>query len=218
MPIYKPVKEKMKQKIYVLLHCESCYNRNGIFTGRADSILTKKGHEHAFELAKKLKDVEINTAYRSSLTRAKQTLEHLLAYHPETQVVVDERIIERDYGELSSLKKSKYKKDHPMLFPIYHRSYDIAPPKGESIQQVEKRVASFIYNLLSEMKNNKGNVLIIGHGNSMRPFRRFFENLSIEKMMQLENQRDKIFTYEIDVNEKLSEFKLRSKLCGYLNH
>ncbi len=207
----------MKQKIYILLHCESCYNRDGIFTGRVDSLLTKRGHEHAIALAKQLKDIEITTTYRSSLTRAKQTLKHLLAYHPQAEVVIDDRIIERDYGELSSLKKNKYKKDHPMLFPVYHRSYDVAPPSGESIQQVEKRVNNFIYDLLSEMKKNKENILIVGHANSMRPFRRFFENLSIEKMMHLENQRDKIFTYEINPSEKLNEFKLRSKLCGYSN-
>jgi len=208
----------MKQKIFVLLHCESCYNRDGIFTGRFDSYLTKKGHEHAIELANQLKNEHIATAYRSSLTRANQTLDHLLAYHPDTQVVIDDRIIERDYGELASVKKSKYKKDHPILFPIYHRSYDIAPPGGESIQEVEKRVHVFIHDLLVQMKKNKGNVLIVGHGNSIRPFRRFFENLTIEQMMQLENQRDKIFTYEIDMNEKINEFQLFSKLCGYSNN
>jgi 2,3-bisphosphoglycerate-dependent phosphoglycerate mutase len=205
----------MKQKILVLLHCESCYNRDGIFTGRVDSILTKKGHEHAAQLAKELQDENISTAFRSSLTRAKQTVDHLLEYHPNTKVITDDRIIERDYGELASLKKAKYKKDHPVLFPIYHRSYDVTPPNGESILQVEKRVHSFIYDLLFGMKKNKGNVLIVGHGNSMRPFRRFFENLSIEQMMQLENQRDKIFTYDINVNEKINEFQLFSKLCGY---
>jgi len=212
------MKQKMKQKIFLLLHCESCYNRDGIFTGRVDSLLTKKGHEHAIELSKQLKNDEITIAYRSSLTRAKQTLDHLLTYHPDTQVIIDDRIIERDYGELASLKKAKYKKDHPTLFPIYHRSYDIAPPGGESIQQVEKRVAFFIDDLLFQMKKNKGNVLIVGHANSMRPFRRFFENLSVEQMMELENQRDKIFTYEIDVKEKVIEFQLRSKLCGYSNN
>lgn len=208
----------MKQKIFALLHCESCYNRDGIFTGRVDSILTKKGHEHAIELAKQLKDNEIVYAYRSSLTRAQQTLDYFLAYHPNTEVIIDDRIIERDYGELASIEKSKYKKDHPVLFPIYHRSYDVAPPGGESIQQVEKRVNLFIHDLLAQMKKNKGNMLIVGHGNAMRPFRRFFENLTIKRMMELENQRDKIFTYEIDVNEKINEFQLFSKLCGYSNN
>lgn len=142
----------MKQTIYAVVHCESCYNRDGIFTGQVDSVLTETGHHHSIELAKKLKKAEISTAYRSSLTRTKQTLEHILAYHPETKIVIDDRIVERDYGELSKLKKSKYKKSHPKLYPIYHRSYDVPPPGGESIQQVEKRVFPFIKDMLLNMK------------------------------------------------------------------
>ncbi len=204
----------MKQKIYALLHCESCYNRDGIFTGRVDSLLTDTGHSHADELAEQLKKSTICTAYRSTLTRTKQTLEHILSFHPETKVVVDNRIIERDYGELASLKKDTYKLEHPTLFSIYHRSYDVPPPGGESIQQVEKRVLLFIHDLLLDMKKNNGNSLIVCHANSIRPFRRFFENLSIEQMMHLENQRDQIYTYEIIPDEKIKELELFCKLCG----
>jgi len=204
----------MKQIIYAVVHCESCYNRDGIFTGRVNSLLTDVGHEHAIKLAKELKDVEIDIAYRSSLTRTQQTLKHILAYHPKTKVIIDDRIIERDYGKLSSIKKSKYKKTHPKLYPIYHRSYDVAPPGGESIQQVEKRVLFFIKDMLYDMKKSKKNILIVAHGNSMRPFRRFFEHMSIEEMMKLENQKEQIFTYKIDVIEQLEQLKLTDKLCG----
>ncbi len=204
----------MKQKIYTVLHCESCYNRDGIFTGRVDSLLTDTGHAHADELAEQLRNSSLSTAYSSSLTRTKQTLEHILKFHPETTVVIDDRIIERDYGELAGVKKDTYEHKHPTLFSIYHRSYDVPPPGGESIQQVEKRVLLFIHDLLLDMKKNIGNSFIVCHANSIRPFRRFFENLSIEQMMHLENQRDQIFTYAIDPDEKIQELELFSKLCG----
>lgn len=64
------------------------------------------------------------------------------------------------------------------------------------------------------MKKSKANVLIVSHGNSIRPFRKFFENLSIEEMMKLENQRDKIFTYEINPIEELKKLELTDQLCG----
>lgn len=198
----------MKQKIYAVLHCESCYNRDGIFTGRVDSVLTESGHIHAQVLAQKLAQVEFTTAYRSSLTRSKQTLDHILVYHPDTTLVVDDRLIERDYGKLSHLKKKKFQKEHPDLYPIYHRAYDVAPPGGESIKQVEKRVYSFIADLLKQMKESGKNTLIVGHSNAMRPFRQFFEQLTIEEMMKLENKRDEIFTYEISVSQKLKEIQL----------
>ena len=191
---------KQEQKyIYILTHCQSCYNNLGIFTGRVDSVLTQKGHKHAKRLAKQLKNASIDIAFVSPLTRTKQTLKHILKYHPETKIFVDDRIIERDYGKLSKKSKAKYKRENPDLHPIYHRSYDVPPPGGESIKQVEERVLPFIEDMLKLMNKKKVNVLVVCHGNSIRPIRRYFEHLSVEEMMNLEHQRHKIFKYKVDI-------------------
>ena len=82
---------------------------------------------------------------------------------------------------------------------VARRSYDVPPPGGESVKDVEKRVRSFIKDLLKKMKKEKANVAISAHGNSMRPFRRYFEKLTISQMMKLENPWDKHFEYTIDI-------------------
>jgi bisphosphoglycerate-dependent phosphoglycerate mutase len=64
---------------------------------------------------------------------------------------------------------------------------------------VEKRVLAFIKDLLKFMKTNKVNVANSAHGNSMRPFRKYFEKLTIEQMMKLENPYDDYFEYEIRI-------------------
>ncbi|MGD8544170.1 MAG: histidine phosphatase family protein, partial [Candidatus Bathyarchaeota archaeon] len=74
----------------------------------------------------------------------------------------------------------------------------IPPPGGESIKMVEKRVLSFIKDLIVLMKKERVNVVISAHGNSMRPFRRYFENLTIEQMMKLENPYDNYFDYIVE--------------------
>jgi 2,3-bisphosphoglycerate-dependent phosphoglycerate mutase len=187
--------------IYAITHCESCYNQKGIFTGRVNSILTKKGHEHAEQLAQELKNVNIDIAYISPLIRTKETLKHIQKYHPNIKVCVEKRIIERDYGELSRKNKAKYASDHPDLFPVYHRSYDIAPPDGESIKQVEKRVLPFIKEITNLVEKKKVDILIVCHSNSLRPIRKYFENLSIKEMMSLEHMRHKIFKYKISLKK-----------------
>ncbi len=53
--------------------------------------------------------------------------------------------------------------------------------------------------LVKLMKKEKVNVAISAHGNSMRPFRRHFEKLSIKQMMKLENPWDDFFEYGIEV-------------------
>jgi 2,3-bisphosphoglycerate-dependent phosphoglycerate mutase len=183
-------------KLYCVLHCESCYNKLGIFTGRADVKLTQKGCEHAQEMALKMKDLHIEKAYTSSLIRTHETLKFIAKYHPNMMINIDDRIIERDYGDLTHLVKAKYKKEHPVEYPIFHRSYDVPPPGGESIQQVEERVLPFLFEIISYIKKNNKNILIVSHANAFRPMRRFLENLSKEEVMKLEHQRDILFEYE----------------------
>ena len=109
-------------------------------------------------------------------------------------------MIERGYGKL----QGKYHKTviadvGKKQFDIWHRSYNIPPPKGESIKMVQKRVESFIKDLLKKMKKEKINVAISAHGNSMRPFRKYFQKLTIKQMMKLENPWDDYFEFVVDV-------------------
>lgn len=220
----------MKCHIYLFRHAQTFYNKSHIFTGHKDSKLTPKGIKEAHRLARKLQDKRIDVAFHTRLTRSKHTLKIVLKYHPECHTIIeDNRMIERDYGELSgrhhasyitSLGEELYKilhhwhkvdhlwgQDHQKFikkigtaeYDIFHRSYSHAPPGGESVKMVEKRVKSFIRYLEKYIKKHKVNVAISAHGNSMRPFRRYFENLSIAQMMALENPWDDYFHYTITV-------------------
>jgi len=63
--------------------------------------------------------------------------------------------------------KTIIKKYGKRQFDVWHRSYDVSPLGGESIQMVEKRVRSFIEDLIILMRKEKSNVEISAHGNSM---------------------------------------------------
>ena len=145
------------------------------------------------------------------------------------EIITDDRMIERSYGKLQGKshkqfitkegidtyktllqwhkidhlsgreKKEFIRKTGEAELQIIRRSYNVAPPGGESIKKVEKRVKSFIKDLLKKMKKEKVNVAISAHGNSMRPFRRHFEKLSVKQMMELENPWDDYFEYVVRV-------------------
>jgi 2,3-bisphosphoglycerate-dependent phosphoglycerate mutase len=109
-------------------------------------------------------------------------------------------MIERDYGSVSGRTHYDYiKKNSPEKYDKFHRGYKTSPPNGESIHTVEKRVNSFIKFLINYIKKNKVNVAISAHGNSMRPFRRYFEKMTIKQMLEIENPYDNCFIYEIKV-------------------
>ena len=193
--------KKVKLHIYLFRHGQTFYNKNKYFTGWKDSKLTKKGISDAKKIAKKLKNKKIYTAYKTRLSRSKDTLKEVLKFHPECkQIIEDDRMIERSYGKLEGKShKSIIEKYGKKQFDIWHRSYDIPPPGGESIKMVEKRVKDFIRDLLKKMRKEKINVAISAHGNSMRPFRAYFEKLNREQMMKLENPWDDYFEYVIYV-------------------
>jgi len=191
----------MKLHIYIFRHCETYYNRNKRFTGWLNSRLTPKGTKQSNVIAEKLRKKTFQIAFKTSLSRSSDSLKIILKYHPECEkVIVDDRMIERSYGDLEGkFHKTIIKKYGKKQFDVWHRSYDVPPPGGESIKMVEKRVLSFIKDLISLMKKEGVNVVISAHGNSMRPFRRYFENLTIEQMMKLENPYDKYFDYIVEL-------------------
>jgi 2,3-bisphosphoglycerate-dependent phosphoglycerate mutase len=189
----------MKLHIYLFRHGETKFNRSQRFTGTSNSRLTSKGIKQTNIVAEKLKEKKFQIAFKTSLTRSSNSLKIVLKYHPECKkVIVDDRLIERSYGDLErKYHKTIIKKFGEKQFDLWHRSYDVPPPGGESIKMVEKRVLSFVKDLIILMKKEKVNVVISAHNNSMRPFRRYFENLTINEMMALENPYDKYFDYKI---------------------
>ncbi len=191
----------MRCKIYLFRHGITTDNEEGIFSGWRDVSLNKRGFRDAKIVALRLKDKKIGLAFRSKLLRSKQTLNEVLKFHPECKkIIIDNRIIEKNYGKLQGkthlsiverLGTDKYDK--------FHRDYKARPPDGESIEDVEKRVLNFLRDLIKLMKKEKVNVAVSAHGNSMRPFRRYFEKFSVQEMCTIYNDYEKVYTYNIDV-------------------
>jgi 2,3-bisphosphoglycerate-dependent phosphoglycerate mutase len=190
----------MKLHIYLFRHGQTYFNRDKRFTGWLDSKLTPEGIRQAKKIAEKLKNKRIDAAFQTRLSRSKDTLKIVLKYHPECKIIItNDKMIERSYGKLQGKYHkaiiAKYGKE---MFDKWHRAYDFPPPGGESVKAVEKRVLSFIKELLAFMQREKVNVAISAHGNSMRPFRRYFEKLTIPEMTNVENPWDNYFEYVVE--------------------
>ncbi|MFH0970990.1 MAG: histidine phosphatase family protein [Candidatus Micrarchaeota archaeon] len=185
--------------IFLFRHAQTYYNKNKFFTGWRDSKLTPFGIGQAKKVAEKLKTKKFEVAIHTHLSRSIDTLNAVLKYHPEcTRIFNDDRMIERSYGDVSGSSHRAYEKRYGgEKLHILRRDYNSRPPHGESMPMVEKRVFEFMDELLPWMKRNRVNVAISAHGNSMRPFRRRLEHLTIAQMMKLENPWDDYFAYEV---------------------
>ena len=186
-------------KLFIFRHAETFDNKRGLFSGWRDSGLTLKGFSQAQEIAEQLRQYQIDYAFTSHLKRARKTLEIVLEGHPPVPVFVDDRLIERCYGLLQGKDKKKMEKENPDYYAQIHRGYGLAPPEGESLKIVKKRVISFLEQLTEWLKQNPGNVAISCHNNSVRPFRRIFENLSIAQMRKLESPQDRASVCDLEL-------------------
>lgn len=195
------MEKKREYKIYLFRHGQSLHNREAVFSGWLDSPLTKTGIEQAKIVALGLKDKKIGAAFHSHLSRSNDTLKEVLKLHPECKIIMeDDRLIERSYGKFQGMKHYDFVKKYGFKkYMVIHRDYSSKSPNGESVKDVEKRVLSFIKDLFVFIKKNKVDVAVSASGNSMRPFRRYFEKASVKDMMKWEMPYDNYFEYSVRV-------------------
>jgi len=184
-------------KLFIFRHGETEDNKTHTFSGFRQSDLTENGIEEARQIGDILKDEPVTRAYQSDQIRSQHTLELVLnRYHQNAEIVTDARIKERDYGDLTGLNKDEIAEQNPQQYKLWHRSYDVPPPNGESIQMVEVRVMSFLNEVLPTLKPDDV-VFISASANSIRPMRKYFEHLSNEQICAYEYEPAQIFEYQI---------------------
>lgn len=192
---YKDVKDLPKDEnpsypiLYVFRHGQTEDNANFIFSGWRDPDLTELGVEQVELLAEKLAHKKIDMLYSSDQIRALKTMEIVMSKNENAKklkIFQDPRIRERCYGDLQGTSKLLMQLENPEKLLEYRRSFATRPPNGESIEDVDKRVKDFIGDLLIIMKDKKVNVAVSCHGNSIRGFRDYFENLSNEETALIE--------------------------------
>lgn len=187
----KPLPKKESNKfstLYVFRHAQTNDNYRRIFSGRRESRLTKQGMKEAELLARKLKNKKIDLFIISPLIRCRQTVKPIRKYHPQAELKTEKLLTERDYGKLTGRSKTKLMREDFKKAVLYRRSYDVPPPGGESIKQVQqRRVFPFCQKLERELGRKKIKAAICCTNNTMRLIRMYFEKLSVEEMLTLEN-------------------------------
>ncbi len=164
----------MTDRLLVLVrHGQSDWNLKNLFTGWRDVDLTEKGVAEAREAGRKLKaqGIKFDVAFTSVLKRAQRTLELMLTELGQTTIPVfkDQALNERDYGDLVGLNKDDARKKWgEEQVHIWRRSYDVAPPGGESLRDTAARVLPYYIREILPRVLRGDRVLVSAHGNSLR--------------------------------------------------
>lgn len=181
----------MKNVLVLVRHGQSEWNELNLFTGWRDPDLTAKGVDEAVRAGKLLheKGLRFDIAYTSALSRAQRTLKLMLDQigQPELETIRDQALNERHYGDLCGLNKDDARKrwgDEQVL--QWRRSYDTAPPGGESLKDTAARVLPYYKSRIWPDVQAGKNVLVAAHGNSIRALIMYLEELNAKQILERE--------------------------------
>lgn len=187
-------------KLILVRHGQSLWNLENRFTGWVDVPLTAQGESEAKAAGSKLTGQPIDVAYTSALTRAQNTLRLILETIPlAVPTIRDQALNERDYGDLAGLNKDETRAKYgDEQVHIWRRSYDIAPPGGESLKDTAARTVPFFERcIMGDLRQGK-NVLVVAHGNSNRSIAMKLEDLSPDEVVALELATGVPLVYDIE--------------------
>lgn len=191
--------------LVLVRHGESRWNAGNKFTGWVDVPLSANGIDEARSCAEKCKKYDFDVAFTSRLERAHSTLLIILSLQDRTgifqhkhdsrhyrwtcdsnrcmpddlPIYESEMLNERYYGRLQGMNKHdaerKYGKERVLH---WRRGYETRPPGGESLKETfERTLPYFNKTVLPKLKDGE-NVLIVGHGNTLRAIVKSLEKIS----------------------------------------
>ena len=181
----------MNRTLVLVRHGESEWNARNLFTGWKNPGLTAKGEEEARRAGRQLRerDILFSVAFTSALKRAQHTLDLILEELGQSNVPIlrDRALNERHYGDLSGLNKDEARAQWgEEQVQLWRRSYDVAPPGGESLKDTVARVVPYYCQRILPPVMRGERVLVAAHGNSLRALAMVLDQLTPENVPSLE--------------------------------
>ncbi len=197
----------MDRLLVLVRHGQSEWNLKNLFTGWKDVGLSEKGVTEARAAGRLLKDkgLHFDMAFTSALVRAQNTLALILdelgqTGLPETR---DQALNERDYGDLTGLNKDDARKkwgEEQVL--IWRRSFNVAPPGGESLRDTLARALPYYMKHIQPEVLSGKHVLVSAHGNSLRALIMAIEGLSPDQILKRELETGVPVVYRLGADSR----------------
>jgi len=130
------------------------------YAGLTNAPLTDAGVRQAAAAAKRLESAGIDAIVASPLQRTVRTAEEVAAV-TGVPVLTDEGFRETDFGAWEGLTFAEVRERWPSELTTWLADPSVAPPGGESFDQVSERVTAALHRILAERAHQT--VLIVSH-------------------------------------------------------
>jgi len=213
-------------KLILLRHFKSQWNEENRFSGWVDMPLAKDKGEKEWETIKKVSAMELDAVYTSPLVRNLSTVLEIFEYANQKYPIfrhfegkmkqwanfsesnknyvpafISEALNERYYGKLQGLNKEEtMKKYGEEKVRQWRRSFNEAPPGGESLKDVCKRTTPFFQKYIEKDLTAGKNVLVVASHNSLRVIVKYLEKIPDQDIINLEIPFGGLLEYEFAGN------------------
>ncbi len=199
----------MDRILVIVRHGQSEWNLKNQFTGWKNPDLTPRGIEEARRVGRELKklDLHFNIAFTSLLLRARHTLALIFEELGQSNIssISDRALNERHYGDLSGLNKEEASRQWGAeQVRLWRRSYDVAPPGGESLKDTAARVLPFYCQQILPHALRGERVLVVAHGNSLRTLAMVLDHLTPETVTSLELATGVVIVYRLNADSTVA--------------
>lgn len=189
--------------LVLVRHGESEFNKQDRFTGLQNPDLTPLGIEEAINVGRTLRKREFrcDEAFTSKLKRADRSLRLILKELDSSGIAVHEEsaLNERDYGGLSGMTRDAARaKWGAAQVQLWRRSYEAAPPDGESLQMTAGRTLPLYDEQIKPLVLKGKNVLVVAHGNSLRSIVMALDGLSPDQIVNVSFATGTILIYRLN--------------------
>ena len=141
----------------LLRHGQTDWNINFLLQGVTDIPMNQNGIEQVKRAAQAIKAEDWDIVLTSPLSRARQTAEIIASQHGFSEIIEQELLIERSFGEAEGLSHEQWRAKYSNLDEI---------PGGESRTQLAERSNLLLETISKELAGKR--VLAISHGALIR--------------------------------------------------
>jgi alpha-ribazole phosphatase len=153
-------------KILLVRHGETEKNSSSRYWGKTDVNLGAVGLRQAEQLRDRLATEKINFVYTSEMRRAVLTARTISALHCLKETHYPE-LREIDFGQIEGLDFTEVKQQFPAVAKMWiERNPDLCYPQGESLLQLDARLARFKTRLAQH--SEKDVVMVVAHSGVLR--------------------------------------------------
>jgi broad specificity phosphatase PhoE len=137
-------------RLILIRHGETEWNVIGRYQGQADPPLNARGMDQAYQLVDAIRGAGLDVLVSSPLQRTKQTAQ-VLAEALNVPLHLEPRLMEIHQGDWQERLRAEIVELYPDLFRRWETEpWQVTPPGGESLQQVQARVYAAVDDLLTQ--------------------------------------------------------------------